>query len=129
MAARSGSKLENRVHPTVSFGPLERAAPASGLVRLLRVLRQLCRSDAGWVIQVMATEDINLHIGRRLTTRRLSLGLSLAEVAQKCGVTLQQIHRYETGANSISVSMLWSLSRCLGVDIAYFFEGLSTDET
>ena len=79
------------------------------------------------MIQVTA-EDIRLHIGRRLTTRRLALGLSLAEVAQKCGVTLQQIHRYETGANSISVPMLWQLSRCLDVDIAYFFEGLSTDE-
>ena len=74
------------------------------------------------------TDDIGMHIGRRITARRLALNLSLAEVAEKCGVTLQQIHRYETGANSISVHRLWSLSRCLGVQISYFFEGLSTDE-
>jgi transcriptional regulator with XRE-family HTH domain len=78
---------------------------------------------------VPTSEGVSLHIGRRLTARRLSLQLSLAEVAQKCGVTLQQIHRYETAANVISAPMLWALARCLGVDVAYFFEGLSTDET
>jgi transcriptional regulator with XRE-family HTH domain len=77
---------------------------------------------------ISVTKDgVSIHIGRRLTARRLSLHLSLAEVAQRCGVTLQQIHRYETGANTISAPMLWQLARCLGVDIAYFFEGMEDD--
>ena len=69
--------------------------------------------------------DICLHIGKMLTARRIELGLSLAQVAQNCGVSLQQIHRYETGANAISAPRLWSLSRCLDVSIGYFFEGLA----
>jgi len=72
----------------------------------------------------MNADDISFHIGRRLSERRRSLGLSLAEVSSRCGVTLQQIHRYETGDNTISAPMLWTLARCLGVDLAWFFEGL-----
>lgn len=75
----------------------------------------------------MTKDGVSIHLGRRLTARRLSLHLSLAEVSQRCGVTLQQIHRYETGANTISAPMLWQLARCLGVDIAYFFEGMDED--
>ena len=71
------------------------------------------------------TTDISLHIGSRLSARRLRLRLSLADVAKRCGVTLQQIHRYETGANTISAPMLWTLSQCLEVDVAYFFDGLA----
>ena len=73
-------------------------------------------------------EEIGEHIARRLGARRASLRLSLADVASRCGVTLQQIHRYELGANSISAPMLWQLSRCLDVDVRYFFEGIEAAE-
>ena len=74
------------------------------------------------------TEEVSEHIGQRLCARRQGLSLSLAEVARRCGVTLQQIHRYETGENTISAPMLWSLSRCLKAPIAYFCEGLAMEE-
>ena len=73
--------------------------------------------------------DVSSHIGSRLTARRLRLRLSLADVAQRCGVTLQQIHRYETGANTISAPMLWALAQCLEVEVAYFFDGLVVEKT
>lgn len=75
----------------------------------------------------MTTEDVNLHLGRRLAQRRAELGLSLAEVSSRCGVSLQQVHRYEIGANTMSAPMLWQLSRCLGVPVGYFFEGLDAE--
>jgi transcriptional regulator with XRE-family HTH domain len=65
--------------------------------------------------------EVSTHIARRLTARRAQLGLSLAEVSRRCGVTFQQIHRYETASNTISAPMLWQLSKCLDVDIRYFF--------
>jgi transcriptional regulator with XRE-family HTH domain len=74
------------------------------------------------------TEKVSQHIGQRLSARRQGLNLSLSDVAQRCGVTLQQIHRYETGENAISAPMLWSLARCLNAPITYFFEGLSAKE-
>lgn len=51
-------------------------------------------------------------------------GLSAAQVSARCGVSLQQIQRYGTGANVMSVPMLWQLSRCLDVPIAYSVEDL-----
>jgi transcriptional regulator with XRE-family HTH domain len=64
------------------------------------------------------------HIARRLCARRAELRLSLAEVSSRCGVSLQQVHRYEVGLNTVSAPMLWQLSKCLDTDIRYFFEGL-----
>jgi len=48
----------------------------------------------------------------------------LAQLAVRCDVSLQQVHRYEIGANAISAPMLWRLSKCLGVPVGYFFETL-----
>jgi transcriptional regulator with XRE-family HTH domain len=64
------------------------------------------------------------HVAKRLTQRRAELQLSLAQVAARCGVSLQQIHRYEIGDNVLSVGMLWQLSKCLDTTVQYFFEGL-----
>lgn len=79
----------------------------------------------------MILEHVTLHIGRRLAERRTELKLSLAEVSARCGVSLQQIHRYEIGQNAISAPMLWSLGNCLGVPPGYFYAGLeaTSDET
>jgi transcriptional regulator with XRE-family HTH domain len=76
----------------------------------------------------MTPEDLSLHIGQRLAQRRLELKLSLADVSDRCGVSLQQIHRYEIGQNAISAPMLWQLSKCLDAPIDYFFEGLDAED-
>ena len=72
----------------------------------------------------METPQISAEIARRLASRRRELGLSLAQVSARCGVSLQQIHKYETGTSVISAPMLWKLSRCLDAPITYFFETL-----
>jgi transcriptional regulator with XRE-family HTH domain len=72
----------------------------------------------------MTSDAISLEIGRKLRQRRQELRLSLAQVAERCGVSFQQIHKYEIGHNAISAPMLWTLARCLDVPISYFFEGL-----
>jgi len=71
-------------------------------------------------------DQVSSHVARRLAARRAELGLSLSEVSRRCGVSLQQIHRYEIGSNIISAPMLWQLFKCLDVDIHYFFEGLDS---
>jgi len=67
--------------------------------------------------------ELEIVIARRLRGRRIRLGLSLATLAQACGVTFQQVQKYETGQSAISATRLWALSRVLEVDIGYFFEG------
>jgi hypothetical protein len=73
---------------------------------------------------LLDAETVTREVARKLMARRRELGLSLAQVSARCGVSLQQIHRYETAANVMSVPMLWQLSKCLDVPVAYFFESL-----
>lgn len=68
--------------------------------------------------------DIEQHIARRLRTRRRLAGLTLQEVAERSGVTFQQVQKYETAANRISAAKLWLLARALGIEAGYFFDGL-----
>jgi len=72
----------------------------------------------------VTNDDITRQIGRRLAERRRDLDLSLADVAERCGVSLQQIHKYERGQSTISAPMLYRLSRRLSVPISYFFQDL-----
>lgn len=66
----------------------------------------------------------DVHIGRKLRERRVGRGLSQAALAERLGITFQQVQKYESGANRIGGSRLWELSRALGVPVGYFFEGL-----
>jgi transcriptional regulator with XRE-family HTH domain len=45
------------------------------------------------------------------------------QLATAVGIKFQQIQKYESGANRISASRLWDLSRALDVPISYFFDG------
>ena len=49
-------------------------------------------------------------------------------LAELVGIKFQQIQKYETGANRVSASRLWDIAEALGVNVAYFFEGLETEE-
>ena len=56
--------------------------------------------------------------------RRVALGLTQQRLAELVGITYQQAHKYETGANRIAAGRLHALARALGVEPGYFFEGL-----
>ena len=67
-------------------------------------------------------ENFNIHLGKKLRMRRLSLGLTQTKVANAINVTFQQIQKYEKGTNGVSSSRLIQLSRYLKVPVTYFFE-------
>ncbi len=67
-------------------------------------------------------ENFNIHLGKKLRMRRLSLGLTQTKVAQAINVTFQQIQKYEKGTNGVSSNRLMQLSKFLKVPIIYFFE-------
>ena len=80
-------------------------------------------------------DNFNVHLGKKLRLRRLSLGLTQTKVAQAINVTFQQIQKYEKGTNGVSSNRLMQLSQFLKVPIIYFFEDfkdfkdLNTSET
>ncbi len=69
-------------------------------------------------------DDTDLHVGKRLRRRRRLLGLTQQELAVQVGVRFQQIQKYECGANRMTSSRLYDLSRALNVSVQYFFDGI-----
>ena len=67
-------------------------------------------------------ENFNIHLGKKLRVRRLSLGLTQTKVAQAINVTFQQIQKYEKGTNGVSSNRLMQLSQFLKVPVTYFYE-------
>jgi len=67
-------------------------------------------------------DNFNVHLGKKLRMRRLSLGLTQTKVAHAINVTFQQIQKYEKGTNGVSSNRLMQLSMFLKVPITYFFE-------
>jgi transcriptional regulator with XRE-family HTH domain len=69
-------------------------------------------------------QDVDRHIGARIRARRIMLGLTQHQLAERIGVTYQQAHKYEKGINRVSAGRLYSIAQALRVEVSYFFEGL-----
>ncbi|MEM9740651.1 MAG: helix-turn-helix transcriptional regulator [Pseudomonadota bacterium] len=69
-------------------------------------------------------DDVDLHVGKRLRRRRRLLGMTQQDLASQVGVRFQQIQKYECGANRVTSSRLYDLSRALNVSVQYFFDGI-----
>lgn len=65
------------------------------------------------------------HIRKRLLHRRKILGYTLVALADLTGKKFQQIQKYETGANRISIDTLYKLSLALAIPMSYWFDGYS----
>ena len=67
---------------------------------------------------------IDEHIGQRIQLRRVMLGLSQKDLANACGVSFQQIQKYESADNRIAASRLFELSTVMETPVSFFFRGL-----
>ena len=67
---------------------------------------------------------VDQHVGGRVRMRRKLLGVSQEKLAAELGLTFQQVQKYERGANRISASKLFEISKALSAPVSYFFEGL-----
>ena len=59
----------------------------------------------------------------RLRLRRKLLGMSQKRLAGQLGITLQQVQKYENGANRIAAGSLLDIARVLDVPVLFFYEG------
>lgn len=72
---------------------------------------------------------IDVHVGNRIRLRRKVLSMSQEQLAEKLGLTFQQVQKYERGMNRVGASRLWDLSVVLDAPIIFFFHGLTEEET
>jgi transcriptional regulator with XRE-family HTH domain len=66
--------------------------------------------------------EIDRIVSERIHTRRVELGLSQPELAERVGVTFQQVQKYENGKNRVSAGRLYEIARALGVTIQFFYD-------
>jgi transcriptional regulator with XRE-family HTH domain len=69
---------------------------------------------------------IDVHVGARIRSRRLLLGMNQDSLAKALGLTFQQVQKYEGGANRVSASRLSAIADILGMPVSYFFAELET---
>jgi transcriptional regulator with XRE-family HTH domain len=72
-------------------------------------------------------DAVDIHVGGRIRTRRLMIGMNQEPLARSLGLTFQQIQKYEGGANRVSASRLSQITEILGVPISHFFSDLEPD--
>lgn len=76
------------------------------------------------VRKAIVITEVDQHIAKRLQLRRVMLGMTQTDLAKKCGVSFQQIQKYETAGNRIPAARLFDLSQALETSVAFFFSGL-----
>lgn len=57
--------------------------------------------------------DMDVALGDAIRLRRRSLNLSQEQLAAACGISFQQIQKYENGGNRVSFSRLVQIARAL----------------
>jgi len=67
---------------------------------------------------------IDVHVGSRIRLRRTLLGMSQQKLGEAIGLTFQQVQKYERGANRISASRLFQLTRVPDVPLSFFFDDM-----
>lgn len=78
--------------------------------------------------EILTTRQPNLvdrHVGNRTRLRRQLLNMTQQQLAEKLGLTFQQLQKYERGTNRISAGRLFDLSQALDVPVSWFFEGIA----
>ena len=72
-------------------------------------------------IRARRADSRDAEVGRRVRSRRLECRLSQTALADRIGVTFQQVQKYEKGSNRIGAGRLQRISEALEVPISFFF--------
>jgi transcriptional regulator with XRE-family HTH domain len=74
-------------------------------------------------VRARRADNRDAEVGLRVRSRRLECKLSQTELADRIGVTFQQVQKYEKGVNRIGAGRLQRISEALEVPISFFFGG------
>ncbi|MFN3512538.1 MAG: helix-turn-helix domain-containing protein [Phenylobacterium sp.] len=64
-------------------------------------------------------DPVDIAIGARIRLRRKSLGVSQSALADRIGVSFQQVQKYERGANRVSGSTLVLAAQALDTTVGW----------
>lgn len=69
----------------------------------------------------MNLDDIEKHIGTQIKMLRMAQKMSQKDLAKQMGITYQQVQKFESGLNRISVSRLWQVCNVFSVSPDFLF--------
>jgi transcriptional regulator with XRE-family HTH domain len=61
-------------------------------------------------------------VGQNIRAARLAQGLSQSDLAEKLGITFQQVQKYEKGTNRVGAGRLFQVASIFDLPISSFFE-------
>ncbi|GGZ32774.1 helix-turn-helix domain-containing protein [Asticcacaulis endophyticus] len=67
---------------------------------------------------------VDIHVGAQMRKWRKLRGFSQERLADKIGVSFQQVQKYERGGNRISASKLYEIAVVLDLEPTVFYQGL-----
>jgi transcriptional regulator with XRE-family HTH domain len=67
--------------------------------------------------------SVDVTVARNVRMWRIARGLSQTQLADRIGVTFQQVQKYESGDNRISTGRLTKIARVLGVGVMTLLDG------
>ena len=68
-----------------------------------------------------SAHPVDIYVGKMICRFRAQTGHSQVQLAERIGVTFQQLQKYEKGTNRVSASRLWELSKALDRPLTDFF--------
>ena len=68
-------------------------------------------------------DSTDVEVGRLVRALRMSRNLSQTDLANHIGVTFQQVQKYETGVNRISMGRLTRVAKLFKVSVPYLLGG------
>ena len=72
--------------------------------------------------------SIDITVGHNVRLWRMAKGMSQAQLANRLGVTFQQLQKYEAGFNRIGTGRLAKVATVFEVPISVLFEGIDGTE-
>jgi len=80
------------------------------------------KKSTGGIINARSSGKHDVDLAGALRLRRVEQKMSQAELADKLGVTFQQVQKYEKGVNRIGASRLQHIATALDVPVTFFFD-------
>jgi transcriptional regulator with XRE-family HTH domain len=71
--------------------------------------------------ETRSPDAIDKDFGTRIMKVRTFMGVTRAQLAEKIGITHQQLHKYENGINRVSIGRLVAISQALEMPVTQFF--------
>ena len=66
--------------------------------------------------------DMDNHVAAKIKAARKAAGISQEALADKLGISFQQVQKYERGVNRVSAGRLFEIAMGLDKPVSWFFQ-------